>query len=406
MINITKIDENLSIFKENKVIIQGVDDKMFLLLKSFEIDIFAFFDDERTHEKEFCDIEIISTTQLEELAKENDDLLIQFSEESFNTEKLIENLENMGITNYIHDKETTQILNCIIKAEVFKNVFVPNESKEDEKIEDNKGTESIILNKYKQIFYRRILDNENGEALLVCMPRKTGDFTINNTLNEHKITFFNMWHNPEIYDKDVFDKFDKVKIITAVREPISQKISNLYEEISQIEMSFMRVINDRLLENGFTNIDDVVKNGGDVQKIFDRRNEISFKQFGTYASLEAFFSQFNKNICNITESEFNKEKGCMIIKSENIEVFAYQLEKLNEVVEDLAEFVGSDFKTLSNGNVAKDKWVSSSYEKAKKELVLTKEFVSDCYNSSYVNHFYKAEEIEMFKNKWNENVVK
>lgn len=403
MISITQIDENLTIFKENKLILWGIDETIFLMFKSFEIDTVYFCDDKRKDEGTFSRVPIITEDELAEIIEndcnsDNKGIIVQISRNVRNISEVINKLENMGITNYIYPEESMQILSCVRKAEGMEL---------NGEMEKTTDTGTIVLDTYKQIFYKNINQDENNEALLVCMPRKTGDFTINNTLNEHRIKFFNMWHTPCVYDKNVFDsKYECIKIISAVRDPISQIISNLYEEISHIEMSFMRVIDGKLFDNGFTDIDDVIKNGGDVQRIFDKRNDIVFEKYGKYTAMNDFYSKFNENIIDITSSSFDTEKGFSIVKNGNMEVFIYQLERINDIIRPLSDFVGNQFDEYIKGNIAADKWVAQSYEKAQKELEFSKEFFNSCYDEPYVKHFYTNEQISDFKSKWEKNVIK
>lgn len=102
---------------------------------------------------------------------------------------------------------------------------------------------------------------------------------------------------------------------------------------------------------------------------------------------------------------FDKEKGYTIIKEGNIEVFVYQLEKLNDVFLELSDWVGVPFEKMVNANKAEDKWVGESYKQACKEIEITQEYFDRCYNEPYVKHFYSDEDIEKFKERWRSHIV-
>ncbi len=121
--------------------------------------------------------------------------------------------------------------------------------------------------------------------------------------------------------------------------------------------------------------------------------------------LESFLEKFNNNITNVIGVPFDKESGYSIIKSGNIEVFVYQLEKLNNIIPQLSEWVGSNpFDQLVNDNIGEAKWTGESYKQAQKELVISQEYFDACFNAPYVKHFYSNEDIEKFKDRWRPHI--
>ncbi len=208
--------------------------------------------------------------------------------------------------------------------------------------------------------------------------------------------------------------FKKIRIITAVREPISQNVSTIYQFLSmcgseyQPFLSVLMMVLKNIDKESLDEIKSIMINdGGDIQQIFDMfvdKNK-NTKIYGTSRhAIQNFIPDFCENIIDITAYPFDKEKGYTIIKEDNIEIFVYQLEKLNNIIPELSAWVGVPFDSLEIDNVASSKWTGESYKQAQKEIRFSKEYFDRCYNEKYVKHFYSDSDIEKFKNKWKGNV--
>ncbi len=77
-------------------------------------------------------------------------------------------------------------------------------------------------------------------------------------------------------------------------------------------------------------------------------------------------------------------------------MFVYQLEKLNQFVNELSQWIGVPIDQLINGNVATDKWVSLSYKQAVEEIQISEEYFERCYREPFVSHFYSESDIQKF----------
>lgn len=114
---------------------------------------------------------------------------------------------------------------------------------------------------------------------------------------------------------------------------------------------------------------------------------------------------FNSNIINLYNHSFNTEQGYDIIKEGNIEVFVYQLEKLNDIAPQMSDWIGqTSFDEWINGNEASGKWINDFYKQAQKEIKFSQEFFDSCYNAEWVQHFYSQEDIEKFKERWRPHI--
>lgn len=72
--------------------------------------------------------------------------------------------------------------------------------------------------------------NENDSALVLCSPLKTGNNTIATTLVNNNITHIGLVHFCARYR--FFNKYKKMKVIVAVREPIIQGLSLIFQELA------------------------------------------------------------------------------------------------------------------------------------------------------------------------------
>ncbi len=419
-IRVTQIDENQSIFRENKVVLFGAGStgKIILeLLKQFDIEVHSYCDNNEGLWGTLVNgIKVISPAELQELTRADKNILVQVTVgaiQSFIMSKsvgeVISQIKNLGIEKYIVAQETYHMLT------LFK--FLKFAVENHEAITDND-----FLKDYKRKFdyiagYDRFIRNmlninAENNTILICLPPKTGDVTLGMTFIDNNVTHFNVEHQPTFFvntfGKKVYgNMFGKIKIITAVREPIGQNISLLLQSISEWSLRMDTLVNAIRLNTGeytaagIQNVIDIIfKDGGNLQSLFD----IQIKNNELIGRIQNFIPSFQENIIDIMKEPFDKEKGYSIIKEDNIEVFVYQLEKLNDIVPELSEWVGVPFDSLVIDNMGESKWNGASYKQAQKELKFSGEYFDKCYNEPYVKHFYSEQDIEKFKNRWRGNI--
>lgn len=382
MINISKIDNNLSIYKENNVIIFNNSDnsltqQIIPLLQSHDITISSICDSSFTHSNNPFDINLIS---LEELKNQDlSNVIIQLSnpemsisQSGFPCDKVISFVEAFQIINFIDKlgfvKQFPQLL--------------------DKQILDNK---LLKENQTKQI-QENILNSIESDIILLCLPPKTGDHTIMQTFSNLNLNYHMLWHTPSMFLKEQFlSKDAKFKIISAIREPISRDISTLYQGLEFITSSPM--IDALNLHEMSTHI---MSNGGDAQNIFD----LVFNSKDGKNSIDDFLLDFKQNILDLSAHPFDKDLGYTIIKDGNIEIFLYQLEKLDTLSSQLGDWLNISIDGFIKGNSTSDKWVNSSYQQAKQKIQINQDYFDKSFSSDWINHFYSNADIERFKSKW------
>ncbi len=267
-------------------------------------------------------------------------------------------------------------------------------------------------------------------TVVICSPAKTADHTLNHTFDhlckhqnqadgkQQDLRVINLWHDPTRIDRAGIEKSGAVvKIIVGVREPISQNLSLLYQDLD-MELSLHRIFYQALFETVpapshkqlVSKYERLFENGMDVQNCWDIFVHLHLRSKSNKGSapewIQGFMPNFTQYVLDITAYPFDKEKGYAIIKDGNTEVFVYQLEKLNSLVPELSDWVGVRFDSLMNGNEASSKAIAESYKQAQKEIEITQEYFDSCFDESYVKHCYSEADIEKFKAKWRSHIKK
>lgn len=260
--------------------------------------------------------------------------------------------------------------------------------------------------------------------IILCMPMKTADFTLIDTFNEinknEVLNYKNFAHSPNhINMRIASSKRQKIKIITAVREPIIQNLSSLYQGISDgyfYKNWILRTLENKNMEGRMRSLEEfenMFLENREVQTLWNEyvecfiyNNERTLKNSDIIRPIQSFIPEFNEKIFNIYEFDFDKNSGYSILKKENMEVFVYQLEKLNSIVPKLSEWIGIPFDKLNKSNIGEDKWTGESYKQAQNEIIITQEYFDRCFNEPYVQHCYSEEDIEKFKSRWASHIQK
>lgn len=415
MISLSHIDDELSVYRGKRVIVWGCGSagkKIYRMLMENGIEVEAFCD---SNEKlwDTCImgmIKCISPSCLCEFPLEK--VLVQIGS-SYEVE-ISQNFVDMGIHNYIFYSEAIQRLEGLKKYKLWKQkpeilrYYIENVSDMIKKYTDAIEVWNYFLD----------MSSNQKDYVVLCMPPKTGDHTVQATLEKAGISYTNFWHSSCHYTDELKSLIGnrKLKIITAVRDPIAQNLSLFFQRNNYY----------------YWNREEYWKNGGDVQKLFDiyMKEETEFshtlmeasdinvrysydypyridKAHNRYTSLV----QYNHEIefkrgfgIDLLKYPFDKEKGFSVIKEGNLEIYVYQLEKLNSIYKELFASLGVNVEKLYTEFQAKEKWYYSVYKKSQEEIVLKQNYLDECYNSEYMRHFYNNEDIEKFRKRWSSNV--
>lgn len=405
MIPISKIDATFSVYKNKAVVIWGTGSAaewVWKYLTIFQIPVVAFTDNNREKWGTlFWDIPVCSISEILEKYKK-DDILIQIGS---SYEKSISiQLNELSIDYILYSEAKYRLYGYYLRS--ISDSYIPREKllgfsttyHED-------ATFKYVLNHILPY-----LKCKHKEHLLLWDPAKTGSSTLRLTFDSLKLDYIPLLHLPCVMTLLSKVNSDKpIKIITAVREPISQNLSLMYQLISDTYFAdYMWMFDEIWQKNGDIN---KLLNNIEIHWLKDTKKDVSLHQITDYTIFEIYMIQnywkdFNKYILDITDYQFNKEDGYTIIKKDNMEIFVYQLEKLNKVWPVLTSWLNISDTPLMNDNEAKNKWYNESYHQAKKELVFSQEYFDECFNQPYVKHCYSEEDIEKFKQKWRSHIKK
>ncbi|WP_305767545.1 putative capsular polysaccharide synthesis family protein [Candidatus Epulonipiscium viviparus] len=401
MIPVFKTDNNLQIYRENKIVMLGVGKeaaKLIKLFKAFNIEVTAFYNYANQEASKLVDADkVVDQAKFEALVAEENTMIQIALPDAYNA-AAAELIKKLNIKNWVSYDEAENVL-VFLKVE---STFPEDTDWMDKFINDITlylDSLTLSLNHFLSIY-------DHNEPIILCMPPKTGDFTLKYTFNKNDIDCYLFPHSSYIFNKKVnLKRNNKLKLTFGLREPIGQNLSLIYHLISHMGDSRVNGLSIRLFQ---VSLAEKI----DVQKIFDnclmrysypdmKKNDLDIVD--PYL-IQQNISQFCENVIDIMRYPFDKEKGYTIIREGNIEVFVYQLEKLNNLIPELSSWVGIPFDKLENCNMAADKWIADSYKQAQKELVISQEYFDACFNEPYVKHFYSDADIEKFKNRWRSHI--
>lgn len=243
-----------------------------------------------------------------------------------------------------------------------------------------------------------------SENIFINAAPKTGNTTLISSLEQAGISCF---QGRQGYFTKIWDfmplKGKKIKMILGVREPFSQLLSMIFH-----------------MQSNFWDQAAYWENGGDVQKIFDDviEQEIKNNKIIPYYDrekstahqtrfVEKHFAEAVENIFHIDvyEYPFDCERGYSIIQHENVELFVYQLEQLSQLEDVLGDFLNIEDFVLYTDNVGDLQWYKKYYRDAKTNLKIDRTLFNEVYSDKYMRHFYSEKQIDVFRKKWEKNLL-
>ncbi len=246
-----------------------------------------------------------------------------------------------------------------------------------------------------------LLQSHQKPPVLLCMPPKTGDHTLMDTFSAYGVPHRFLFHTPGGIDRELCQLLPHpVKVMVGVRDPIAQHISLLYQVLGEISTSPTA----KVLAFG-RNPREIFAQGGDAQQWFHWMIE-GLKGGDPYGinDVEAFFRGFQQWVGEVMSQPFPQEQGYSVVELGNIQVFLYQLERLDRLLPAISDFVGQDLPEFHRSNLAKEKWIAPSYDQALQELRFTQDYWEKVWAMPWVRHFYSQEQIASFQKRWQSQV--
>jgi hypothetical protein len=162
------------------------------------------------------------------------------------------------------------------------------------------------------------------------------------------------------------------KIITVVRDPLAQVISDVFQHLSY----------HRLDELKYLSID-------------NRQVNFNYPEEWTDQELLPFSG------IDILKENFDPEMGYAIYQKGQYSLLVLRYEDLPGVFPAaMAQFTGIKSWRLADRNRSKDKDYAVSYARFKSELKVSPDVIQYVYSSDFVRHFYTTGEIERFRERW------
>lgn len=275
---------------------------------------------------------------------------------------------------------------------------------------------------YAEYIMRRAMDDYN-KSIWIFQPGKVASQTIWNSIQNisiqfHSIavplSFYNAKHE-ELRGKIEEVKRRKIHIVTGVREPISRDISAMFQNSDQtlFPISMMNSNVFQFYGNYYVTSelntdeemvarcpwwrDDLNTSFYDYVEILMKYRLDEFKWFDN--EIKAIFG------INIFDNPFDKKRGFSVIENENIKIFIYKAERLNDLEKELGDFLGVPNYQLVNRNEGQHKIYKWLYDDFKKYVKIPSHYYDFYYkDNSYLNYFYTDEEINAYKTYWAEHI--
>ncbi len=250
-------------------------------------------------------------------------------------------------------------------------------------------------------------------AIWLIQPGKTASTSLASRLKRKDIPIISMHYLEypdhiigeqyrEVWEK-IIQKKSSAKIITMVREPLNRDYSAFWQAFTEDVRHIMWM---PILGNDFQMmyekfIDFILKGSTYTKKILGDSMPYTWND-----EFEWFDEQIKKHLgIDVYQYPFDREKGYTIIKKENVELFLYKVEKMEEIMDKISEFAGVPNLPAVNANVAKQKWYGLAYAQFRKEVLLPERYVKHYYEeNSKMDYFYTGEEKSSFLKEWKNNI--
>lgn len=397
MIQYSKIDKELTVYRINKVLLFGASSSGVRIKKDLEcngIFIEAFIDNDINKcGKMLFGIPVLTFDEAKERIKTRDNYIVQIAS---SCEKEIETQLKSIQANYILYSEYS------IRMKSLGRYLLVKKHPDLKKIIhecDWEEMSSINIQNALKFLAKNEIEGKTSINLMVSPP-KVGNVSLSLS---SKGRLLEQWHTYAYLPMPIREILQKseVNLIMGVRDILSQNFSLLFQnaEVDHWDME----------ENW--NL------GGDVQTIFEKYYmdtktvtdcwcDFWCKKADTnWGRVQEFFEAEVEPFwgIDIYEYPFDKVRGYSIYKFGKLNMMIYQLEKMHSLENEIGEFLSiSDFQ-LNKGNNADEKYYNEYYRKAKEQIILEQEYIDKCYSSKYMKHFYSEEDIAKYKSRWERN---
>lgn len=186
----------------------------------------------------------------------------------------------------------------------------------------------------------------------------------------------------DILRKSSIQKRKKIKIISLMRDPYSRNISMFFQDMPYWMIKHEEFSYYDTREEGL--------------KFLYETFEKSYDHF----YFDRWFDEEIKKLSgiNIFNYPFDKNRGYRIIKDKNFEILLLQLEKMDDLVDEISDFINYKIKIKST-NISTNKWYAPVYNSFKKNYDPAPDYLDSLYTTRTAKHFYSETDLLRFKTK-------
>ena len=177
-----------------------------------------------------------------------------------------------------------------------------------------------------------------------------------------------------------------IDVITAVREPIAQKVSSLFQNIHQQQPHLISKDGRWLEEETESFVRSTIES-------YDVDNEWNCNWFDNdfYPALGVDIYQY----------PFDKELGATTIEKGQCRILILKLESSENWVSEITRFLDFDSDLeLVKLNDSNDKDYKATYRAITSRLKFSEELLEKIYGTKFCRHFYSPQSLEAFKQRW------
>lgn len=229
------------------------------------------------------------------------------------------------------------------------------------------------------------------EMIFIYQPPKVGSTSIHESILAAGKYALHVHELGEIqYSEGNIKKMAQMhnaRIISLVRDPVARAISLLWFSLRRKEPYHV-----------------MVENGGQVS--FDHIQKAYFYDGFENQEFQWFDNEMKKVFgINVYEYPFDREKGYSIIKQDNLEVMLLTTERINDLEEEIGNFVGIGNFKLETKNTASKSDYRFAYSEYKEKVSLSRSMLDRVYfGNSYMRHFYTESMINNFYHQWETHI--
>ncbi len=406
MNRLTSISHHVYDYQHARIVLWGAGKygkTILSLLHRLGVNVSAICDNNQNLWGTFLEgVPILSPDGLKNMLLQHDNIIVQISILLEDDNELVHQLQQLGVKNYIPLSDTRLLFELHNRIQVSdKNIPTDITEPCDDTMLDVNLLDLKHMLHHKIKFTNTIADASIPNPILCCFPLESDPHVVRYLLHNAYIHDFDSY--PQSFDKKILDICNtKVKLITAVRDPVAQNLSftyNIFRHGSDMaELCFLQLSDRYNLQENYTE-QDVFNAWMSQTKYMDTPSyNTHTKTFRMPRMIQHFIPEFCSQVLNIMQSPFDKQKGYSVARSENIEVFVYQYERHADILPEIAAWLGIPDNTAMS--IPQTMYTGNALNLSPSKINLPESYINKCYNEPYVQHFYTNEDINCFKEKW------